>query len=128
METKVLPELWGPGGPGAHVARHGDFIFVSGMVGIAPDGTLVGADDPAAQTRQVLDNMKVALAAFGATLRDVIKLNVWINDLANRDAINAVRVEYFGDHLPAGAAMGANLGRLHLEMEAVAVVPEAERS
>lgn len=126
METKVIDELWGPGGPGAHVARHGDTIYVSGMVGIDRDGNLVGADDPAAQTRQVLENMTIALAAFGATLRDVIKLNVWINDLEHRATINRVREEYFGDHLPAGAAIGANLGRLHVEMEAVAIMPRAE--
>ncbi len=59
--------------------RAGDFVYVSGQVPVGPDGSVVaGGIEP--QTRQVLENVKAALALAGATMDDVVKTTVWLED------------------------------------------------
>lgn len=79
----------------------GDLIMVSGQVGVDAQGRTIGIGDAAAQTRQVLDNMRAVLAAAGASLDDVIHVRVFSTDMRNRDAINAERRKVFKDPMPA---------------------------
>ena len=72
--------------------RAGDTVYVSGQASVDRHGALVGAGDVVAQTRQVLDNMKLALAAAGATLDDVVKVTVYLAHCADRPKVNEVRV------------------------------------
>jgi reactive intermediate/imine deaminase len=104
--------------------RAGDTIYVSGQASLDRHGTLVGAGDVVAQTRQVLDNMKLALAAAGATLDDVVKVTVYLAHCADRPRVNEVRQAYFGANKPASTLVGiaefAIPGML-VEVDAVAV-------
>src|SRR4051812_18337072 len=68
----------------------GKLIYLSGQVALNPKGELVGKDDLPAQTEQVFQNMKAALAAAGATFSDVIKINWYVKDL-KPEALPAVR-------------------------------------
>jgi reactive intermediate/imine deaminase len=103
--------------------RYGDLLFVSGVAPLDATGKLVGGEDVAAQTRQVLRNMGKILAAAGAGFEDVLKVTVYLTDIADRAKINPVRQEFFGKTRPASTLIGvASLAvpGMKVEIEAVA--------
>jgi reactive intermediate/imine deaminase len=84
------------------VAFSGQMVAVSGQVPLDGQGKLAGQDDPRAQVRQVFDNLTSALAAAGAGMEHVVKLTVYLTDLADLDAFRQVRDEYISlDNPPA---------------------------
>lgn len=113
-----------PLGPYSPVVRAGDFVIVSGQVGMADgkvvDGGVVG------QTRQVMANVAHQLATVGATLDDVVKTTCFLTDMENFTAFNDAYVEALGNHRPARSTVGvASLpGGLVVEVEAWAHVPQ----
>jgi enamine deaminase RidA (YjgF/YER057c/UK114 family) len=108
------------------VTGTGRLVAVSGQVALDADGKIVGEGDPAAQARQVFENLRRCLAAAEATFADVIKLTYYVTDIGLLPAVRAVRDEYVGaDRLPASTAVQvAALFRpeLLLEVEALAIV------
>jgi 2-iminobutanoate/2-iminopropanoate deaminase len=114
----------GDGGPRnlplSSAMRAGDFVYASGQVGFGPDGKLV-AGGIEAETRQTLDNISAALEMAGATLADVVKVTVWLADLDEFQAFNAVYCTYFPSAPPARSTVGAKLMvNARVEIEAVA--------
>jgi reactive intermediate/imine deaminase len=106
--------------------RAGETIYVSGQASVDAGGNLVGRGDVVAQTRQVLDNMKRALQAAGASLDDVVKVTVYLADCADRPKVNEVRKAYFGANKPASTLVGIGefaIEGMLIEIEAVAVAP-----
>jgi reactive intermediate/imine deaminase len=106
--------------------RAGELLFVSGVVPVDGDGALVGGDDVVAQARQVLANLGAVLAAAGATFADVVKVTVYLIDIADRARINPVRQEVFGEARPASTLVEVSalaVPGAKLEIEAVALVP-----
>jgi 2-iminobutanoate/2-iminopropanoate deaminase len=102
--------------------RAGDFIFVSGQVAFGPDGKLV-AGGIEAETRQTLDNIASALDQAGASLADVVKVTVWLADLAEFPAFNAVYATYFPKAPPARSTVQAGLMiGARIEIEAIASI------
>jgi enamine deaminase RidA (YjgF/YER057c/UK114 family) len=96
----------------------GRFVAVSGQLALDEDNKLVGAGDPAAQARQVFENLRRCLTAAGATFDDVVKLTFFVTDMAHMPAVRA-------DRLPAASAVQvAALVRPEflMEIEAYAVV------
>src|ERR1700686_5482971 len=77
--------------------RAAELLFVSGVVPVDGEGRLVGGDDIVAQARQVLENLGAVLAAAEATFADVVKVTVYLTDIADRARINPVRQEVFGE-------------------------------
>ena len=105
----------------------GRTVYVSGQGSFDAHGTLVGPGDVVAQTRQVLENMKIALAASGATLDDVVKVTVYLADRDDRPRVNEVRKEYFRANRPASTLVEISrfaIEGMLIEIEAVAVLPE----
>jgi 2-iminobutanoate/2-iminopropanoate deaminase len=103
--------------------RFGDLLFISGVAPLDSAGRLVGGDDVVAQTRQVFVNMAKVLAASGAGFGDILKVTVYLTDIADRAKINAVRQEYFGKARPASTLIGVNelaIPGMKVEIEAVA--------
>lgn len=103
--------------------RVGDFIWTAGHVGRNPStGKL--ADGIKEQTRQTLENLRAVLEAGGSSLQSVVKINIYLNDIADRDAVNEVYVEVFPTDPPGRTAIGgAQFGPdVLIEIEAVAVV------
>ncbi len=100
----------------------GDTLYISGIVPVDADGSVVG-DDVAAQARQVFANMERVLAAAGATPADVVKVTVYLLDVDDRPLINPVRQEFFGSARPASTLVEVSRlavpGAL-LEIEAIA--------
>jgi 2-iminobutanoate/2-iminopropanoate deaminase len=106
--------------------RAGDLLFVSGCVPVDGEGLLVGGDDVVAQARQVLENVGAVLAAAGATFADVVKVTVYLTDIADRAAINPVRQEIFGESRPASTLVEVSalaIPGAKLEIDAVALIP-----
>jgi reactive intermediate/imine deaminase len=106
----------------------GRSLYVSGQVAFDADGNVVGRADVVEQTRQVFRNMKRVLDAAGASPADVVKVTVYLLDVADRARINPVRREFFGEHRPASTLVeiGALVHPdLLVEIDAVAVLPES---
>jgi reactive intermediate/imine deaminase len=106
--------------------RAGNLLFVSGFVPVDREGRLVGGDDVVAQTRQVFANLGAVLATVGATFADVVKVPVYLTDIADRARINPVRQELFGDARPASTLVEVSalaVPGAKLEIEAVALIP-----
>jgi 2-iminobutanoate/2-iminopropanoate deaminase len=109
--------------------RFGDILFVSGLTAHNGDGRLVGGADTAAQTRQILVNLKLVLDAASATMADVLKVTVFLTDINDRAAINPVRQEFFGSARPASTLIEVSklaLPEMKVEIEAVVGLPAAE--
>ena len=103
----------------------GPLLFIAGQGAFALDGSLVGVDDPAAQARQVIENIRIALGSQGATLADVVHTDVYLRDIADAPAVAAVRMEAFGENGPTAVLVGgvqlADAGML-VEIRAIATV------
>ncbi|MEU6880563.1 RidA family protein [Streptomyces sp. NPDC046712] len=106
----------------------GRLVAISGQCSLDASGAVVGADDPAAQARQVFANLRRCLAAAGAGFEDVVKLTYFVTDVAHLPAVRTARDEAFGTApLPASSAVQvAALVRpeLLIEIEAFALVPQ----
>lgn len=115
----------------SHVAEvtRGRLILISGQIANDAKGEPVGAGDMAAQTRQVFENLKVALAGSGATYKDVVQLTTFIVDIPrNIEAYREVRQQYLSGlaQPPTSTTVGVPAlvrGEYLLEVEAIAVVP-----
>jgi enamine deaminase RidA (YjgF/YER057c/UK114 family) len=110
-------------------ATGGKTIYVSGQVGVNERGEVVGKGDLKAQTEQTFANLQTALAAAGATFRDVVKMNLYVIGLRPEHVpvIREVRARYVDkQHPPASTLVGvqALVGADWLiEIDVVAVVP-----
>lgn len=107
-----------PVGPYSPVMRAGDWLIVSGQVGVK-DGSLA-TGGMRAELRQALDNLRALLEGEGASMADVVKTTVYMRHIDDYAAMNEVYIEAFGEHRPARAALavaGLPLGAL-VEVEA----------
>jgi enamine deaminase RidA (YjgF/YER057c/UK114 family) len=119
------PELFGGVGfSQALAARGGRVVFVSGQIALDREGNLVGPDDLGAQTVQVFENLRAALAAAGAGFADVVKLNYYV--VGFRPEQLAVIREVRGRYLPAEAPPASTLvGVTALAMDGLLIEVEA---
>jgi len=86
------------------VAFSGRMIAVSGQVPLDGQGKLAGPD-PEDQVRQVFDNLVIALAAAGAGMEHVVKLTVYLTDIADLEAVRQVRNEYISPDKPPASTL-----------------------
>ncbi|MQA72898.1 MAG: RidA family protein [Solirubrobacterales bacterium] len=116
-----------PVGPYSNVvsADAGRVVFCAGQVALDAGGSIVGEGDIVAQTRQVMENLKLALEAAGASFADVVKVTNYITDVAQFSKMAAVRQEYLREPYPASTLIEVQalmFPELLIEIEAVAVV------
>ena len=107
--------------PFSHGFAAGNLVFTSGQVGVDPDtGTL--AEGITAQTTQTLANVEAVLTAAGCSRRDVVKVTVFLADIANYAAMNQVYRTFFQRPYPARSCVQAKLAdpAILVEIEAVA--------
>ena len=76
------------------------WIYVSGLLALDRDGTLVG-DNIEVQSERVMENLQAVLKKAGAGFEDVVKINVYLANIADRAAVNVARRKYFGESRPA---------------------------
>ncbi len=111
-------------GPYSQACRLGTFIACSGQIPIDPATGQLVPGDITAQTRQVLKNLVAVLSAAGAAPQDVMKTTVFLTDLDNFQAMNAVYTETFGSNPPARSTIQISalpMGAL-VEIEALAML------
>jgi 2-iminobutanoate/2-iminopropanoate deaminase len=109
-----------PKAPYSPVVRSGDHVYTAGQVAFDATGTLV-AGGAAEQTRQVLANLEACLGAAGCTFDDVVKVNVFLVDLADFEEFNEVYRAAFTEPYPVRTTVQAGLpGGIRVEIEAVA--------
>jgi len=117
--TNDAPQAVGPYSQAITIEK---LVFCSGQIPLTPEGTLVEGDI-AAQTRQVLTNLKNVLAAAGSSLAQVVKTTVFLADMGDFAAMNAVYGEFFPGEPPARSTV--QVGRLprdvRVEIEAIAL-------
>ena len=94
-------ELPRPGGHYSHAVRFGDFVFVSGQLGMRPDGSHTAHLPFDDQVRQALENVLTVLRSAGATADDVLKVTAYIVDVERWPRFNALYAEMMGNARPA---------------------------
>ncbi|KRE89848.1 reactive intermediate/imine deaminase [Frateuria sp. Soil773] len=88
-------------GPYSQAVRAGDTVYFSGQIPLDPaTGALVDGDI-ATQTRRVFDNLAAVAQAAGGSLAQIVRVGIYVTDLANFAAVNAVMAEYFQQPYPA---------------------------
>jgi 2-iminobutanoate/2-iminopropanoate deaminase len=111
-----------PVGPYTPIVRAGEWLVVSGQVGVR-DGTLVSGG-MRAELQQALANLRALLEGEGASITDVVKTTVYLHHIDDYAAMNEVYTDFFGEHRPARAAVAVAGLPLHalVEVEAWAFV------
>ena len=110
-------------GPYSQAIRSGDTFYLSGQIPLDPATMELVGGDIAAQISQVFDNLAAVCAAAGGSLADIVKLNIYLVDLAHFPVVNELMARRFAEPYPARAAIGvAALPRgAQVEMDAIMV-------
>ena len=122
MKFIETPNAPSPAGHYSQAVEFNDLIFVSGQLPVNPETNEKVSGTIDEQTHQALKNVKAILEAAGSNLQNVIKVTVYISDIALWGNVNQIYATYFGDHKPARAIVPTR--ELHhgfkIEIEAVA--------
>jgi len=125
MSRKIISTERAPKAIGTYsqAVQVGDTVYLSGQIPLDPATMQLVGGDIRDQVRRVFDNLVAVAEAAGASLADVVKLNVFLTDLANFPTVNEVMAEYFSEPYPARAAVGvAALPKgAEVEMDAILV-------
>ena len=108
-----------------HVIKAGNTAYIAGQTATDAQGNVVGRGDIVAQSVQVFENLKAALASVGGTFEHLVSINVYLTDPRYRDPMRDVRTRYLGDKLPTSTLLivaGLADPEYLLEISAVAVV------
>jgi 2-iminobutanoate/2-iminopropanoate deaminase len=118
------PQAPKPIGPYSQGVVAGCFLFISGQIPLDPASGAVVEGDFKARVRRVLDNVKAVVEAAGGSLRDIVKVTVYLRDMSLFQDFNSVYQEYFPENPPARAVVGvSSLPRgVDVEVEAIAYI------
>lgn len=110
-------------GPYSQAVKVGNTVYLSGQIGLDPE-TMQMVDGIEAQIVRVFDNLLAVANASGASLNDLVKLNIFLTDLGHFALVNEIMARYLTQPYPARAAIGvAALPRAALvEMDGIIVV------
>jgi 2-iminobutanoate/2-iminopropanoate deaminase len=123
IERMMVPGQATPFSHYCHVVRAGEHVWISGAVGVASDGHV--PEDVGGQFQVALDNLDACLRAASGEVQDVVKVNIYLTNIADRSIINEYRVKYFGEHRPASTLVEVSalvLPSLKVEIEATAYI------
>ena len=109
----------------SQAVKVGQTVYLSGQIPLVPATMTVIEGDISAQITQVFDNLKAVAVAAGGELSDIVKLNIFLTDLANFPLVNEIMGQYFQEPYPARAAIGVaalpkNVG---VEMDGIMQLP-----
>ena len=111
-------------GPYSQAVRRGGFLFLSGQIPLDPATGQLVEGDITLQTRRVFDNLRAVVSAAGGTFDDVVRVGIYVTDLGDFAAVNAVMAEYCKEPYPARSTIGvASLPRgAQVEVDAIMVL------
>ena len=123
VTTNAAPEAVGAY---SQATTNGELVFTAGQIPLTPDGEMLDDAPIAEQTEQALDNVTAILAQAGASMDSVLKVTVYLGDIADFEEMNETYAGYFESEPPARSAIevGALPKGVGVEIEAVAVVEE----
>jgi aminoacrylate peracid reductase len=121
FESINPPQFPLPIAPYSAGTKAGDTVYVSGTLALGEGGTVLHADDAAAQTRHVIETIRTTLEAAGATLADVAFNHIFLTDWAHYPAMNAVYAEFFPGPKPARYCIQCGLVKPGLVVEIASV-------
>ena len=115
-------------GPYSQAVKAGDTVYLAGQIPLVPETMTLESGDMRAQIRRVFENLGAVAKASGGSLQDVVKLNVFLTDLAHFPLVNEVMAQYFREPYPARAAVGvAALPKgAAVEMDAILVLDKTD--
>ena len=102
IHTKNAPSAIGAY---SQAVKAGGFMYVSGQIPLAPESMEIVSEDFSLQVKQVLENLKAIIVDSGCKLSDVVKLNVYLKDLADFQSVNDAMSTVFDEPYPARAAV-----------------------
>ena len=109
-------------GPYSQAVRRGDSVYLSGQIALDPNSGLLVEGDIDAQARRAFDNLKAVCEAAGGSLDDVVRLGLYLTDLGQFAAVNAVMADYFEAPYPARSTIGVSSLPRGAEFEVDAVM------
>jgi len=120
VQTSDAPQAIGPY---SQAMKVGDFIFTSGQIALTPNGVMV-QNDIELQTAQVMKNLKAVLEAAGSSLQNVVKTTIFLADMDDFAAVNAVYEKWFDGHKPARSTVAVKTlpKNALVEIECIALV------
>jgi len=92
-------------GPYSQAVRHNGTLYLSGQIGLVPGTGKLPGDTLAAQALQVMNNLQAVLQAGGCSLKDIIKVNIYLVDMADFPELNTLYAAWLGEHRPARATV-----------------------
>ena len=113
-------------GPYSQAVRAGNTVYLSGQIPLVPDTMEIISEDVSEQTTQVFKNLQAVCEAAGGSLQDIVKLNIFMPDLGNFNAVNEVMMQFFSIPYPARAAVGVRAlpKNVKVEIEGVMVLED----
>ena len=126
MKKQIISTTNAPAaiGPYSQAVKAGNLLFVSGQIPLDPATGAVVEGDVTVQAKQVFENVKAILTEAGATFEDVVKTTVFLKDMNDFAAMNAVYASYYTENCPARSAV--EVGRLPkdvlVEVETIAYI------
>ena len=111
-----------PRGPYSQAIVSDGFVFVAGQAPVNPSTNELELGDVGSETRRTLENIRAILEAAGSSLREVVRVGVFLADIKDFDAMNAVYGEFFSQDQPARTTVGAQLPRIKVEIDCIARV------
>ena len=107
-DVETLTPIGGPRpiGPYSHAAVANGFVFVSATAGIDPRTGKLAGRSLTAQAHQIFDNIENFLKAAGSSLNRVLHVTVYLKDVKDFEALNAIYIERMGAHRPARSVIG----------------------
>ena len=101
---------------------------MAGQAAINPSTNQLELGDIGSETRRTLQNIQAILEAAGSSLRDVVRVGVFLADIKDFDAMNVVYREFFSEDHPARTTVGAQLPKIKVEIDCIARVSSPEKS
>jgi reactive intermediate/imine deaminase len=130
MPKQIIQTEQAPQAIGAYsqAVRAGRTVYLSGQIPLVPETMTVVEGDISAQIAQVFDNLQAVAEAAGGDFSDIVKLNVFLTDLAHFPIVNEIMVRYFQQPYPARAVLGvAALPKaVDVEIDAIMVLKPQE--
>lgn len=114
-----------PPGPFSHASAVGPFVFTAGMGGLDPATGEVVSDDVREQTRQAMRNTLAILEDAGGSVTDIVKVTLYLTDMADYPLVNGIYEEFMGRHRPARTcvAVSALPVRERMKLDVIAIRP-----
>jgi len=92
-------------GPYSQAIAHGGLLYLSGQIGLNPESGQLVSDVLEEQAGQVMRNLMAVLTAAGTGLTDILKVNIYLTDMGDFPALNAIYADWLGEHRPARATV-----------------------